>query len=104
MTSNKKWVKDPSANLYYIFDFAQNTNKNGYDGDYLQTGEELSSATILTDDGISASDVSIIKANTQVQFYLTGGTAGSEYNVTCRITTTNNNIDEYTKTIKILNT
>ncbi len=104
MSSSKKWIKDPSANLYYVFDFAQNTNKNGYDGDYLQEGEELSEASIIADDGISASGVSLVSANTQVRFYLTGGTAGSEYNVTCRITTSQNNVDEYTKTIKITNT
>ncbi len=108
VTSSKKWIKDPSANLYYMFDFAQSTNGNGYGDDYLDDGEQLiftGEYPLFTTDGtISVSNVSLQNNNTQVRFMVTGGDAPSECNISCRIKTTLNQVDEFTKVIIIKET
>ncbi len=106
MQISKKWSKDPQANLFFIFDFAQATNRTGYDEDYLQNTEYLISdgtfPSVFSDGtGLVISDVSVIANNTQVQFFCTGGDIDKEYNVTCRIKTTLNQVDDFTKRLVV---
>lgn len=106
--SSKKWVKDPSANLFYIFDFAQKSNGTGYDKDYLDSNEELILSgeypLFNTTGNVLVSNVSLQNNNTQVRFMLSGGDVDRECNVTCRILTSIGQVDEFTKTIVIKQT
>lgn len=98
--SQKKWIKDPQANVFYVFDFAQAFNNTGYSENYLFGNEELvqdSEFPVVTSDGsLQISDVQLLKSNTQVLFYASGGSDGVTYNVKCRIKTTLNQVDEIT--------
>jgi hypothetical protein len=104
MTSSQKWIKDPSANLFYLFDFAQRTNKTGYADDYLQSNETITSAIINTDTDLQVSNIEIISNSTQVRFFVTGGIVDQQYNVTCRINTNQGQVDEFTKILLVKET
>ena len=105
MTSSQKWIKDPSANLFYLFDFSQKTNKTGYGEDYLQSNEIITTSVINTDtEDLQVSNIEIISNSTQVRFFVTGGIVDQQYNVTCRINTNQGQVDEFTKILAIKET
>jgi len=94
--------KDPDSSLDYKFDWKGLTN--GHDvSDWLASGETILSAVVtvsgagLVKDGDSISD-----SNTSVTVWLSGGNPGETGTVACKITTTDNRIDERTATIKVL--
>jgi len=80
--------KDPDAVVDYLFDFAPLTNGRDLNGsDWLASGETISTHTIEATTGITVDSSSITDTNTSVTVWLSGGTAGTTYTVTCRITT-----------------
>ena len=95
--------KDPSAVLDYLFDFAALTNGNG-SSDYLDAGETILTKTIVADAGITVDSSAIVNTSTGVQVWLSGGTDGVTYNVTCRITTSGSRTDDRTLKIRVLPT
>ncbi len=95
-------IKDPDARLDYKFDWAPLTNnrKNAL-SDWLQTGETISSYAIGVDAGITVDSDSKDDSDTSVVVWLSGGDAGVDYDVSCKITTSDGRIDERTMTIKV---
>lgn len=100
-----KWRKDPSAILDFKFDWAPLTNnRDGATSDWLGPTETIISFTItispvgLTEDSSSRTD-----SNTSVTVWLSSGTDGIEYEVTCQIVTSEGRTDERTMRIKVEN-
>jgi len=82
--------KDPYAQLDYSLDF---TN-------YLPSGDTLSSVSVSADSGITV--VSTSNTDTVATAIISGGTAGTIYNVEFRITTANALQDSRNFRIKVL--
>ena len=83
------YTKDPNAVLDYVIDWS----------DWLGASETISSsaftvATGLTKDSESDTDTTAI-------VWLSGGTAGTDYLVTCRITTNQARTDDRSVTIRV---
>ena len=93
------YLKDPDAVLDYKFDWKASTNGSG-SSDWLESGETISSRTITADSGITVDSSSITDTSTTVTVWLSGGTAGLDYDVACLITTSASRTDERTITIK----
>ena len=86
-------IKDPDANLDYVFDWAPLTNgRPQAKSDWLATSETITAATVTADSGITVADVSF--TDSMVTAWLSGGTAGKTYTVRCRITTSMDRIDD----------
>lgn len=103
----KRYKKDPDAVLDYTFDFAALTNGSDTSpqaADYLQAGEKLASHQIVADSGITVESSSIVDNDTRVVVWLSGGTPGTSYTVTCRTTTDNTppRVDDHSIIIKIV--
>ena len=80
-------LKDPSAVLDYVFDWS----------DWLATGETISSYVITVPTGITLetdSPYAQSESGGVITYWLTGGTSGSRYRVSCKITTNAGRIDE----------
>jgi hypothetical protein len=84
-----KFTKDPDAVLDYGFDWAA----------WLQTGETISSATWTVPTGITKTTQT--ENTTETVIWLSGGTAGTNYDVSCRIVTSGGRTDDRTMTIKV---
>lgn len=88
MAISNVFIKDPNAILDYGFDWSQ----------WLSEGEIISSASLT----LSASTITVpsttITAGSVIA-WLSGGTLGTRYSVTCHIETDQNRTDE--RTIKI---
>lgn len=74
--SDKMWTKDPDEVLDYAFD---------WDAEYLATGETISSSTWTVTTGITVD--SSTKTGTTATIWLSGGTAGSDYDIANKIAT-----------------
>lgn len=74
--------KDPNAVLDYAFDWTE----------WLESGETISSHVVTADTGITK-DRNSESAGT-VTAWLSGGTAGDDYTIACKITTTADRTDE----------
>lgn len=102
--AQSEWVKDPDAVLDWVFDWAASTNGTG-DSDWLAAGETIAVAshtiavTPVTASPLTVDSSSQTDANTSVTVWLSGGLAGTEYLVSCEITTSASRTDE--RTIKI---
>lgn len=83
------FIKDPSAVLDYVFDWS----------DWLATGEVISSHVITVDTGLTKDSSS--EASGIVTVWLSGGTAGTNYKVACKIVTSAGRTDERTMWIKV---
>ena len=94
------FLKDPDATLDYKFDWKALTNGSG-DSDWLDTGETISSKTVTVDDGITKESDALADTNTSVVVWLSGGTAGVDYEVACKIVTSDNRTDERTMKIQV---
>jgi hypothetical protein len=82
--------KDPYAQLDYSLDFSN----------YLPTGDTISSISIAVDSGITV--VSNSNTDTVATAIISGGTAGTIYNVEFKITTANALQDSRNFRIKVL--
>ena len=84
-------LKDPSAVLDYAFDWTK----------WLATGETITDHTITADTGI------VVDSSTEnagiVTVWLSGGEAGTNYRVACKIVTSAGRTDERTIWIKVTN-
>jgi hypothetical protein len=98
----KEFTKDPVGVLDYKFDWKALTNGSGA-GDWVATGETISSHTITADTGITVDSSGPTDANTSVTVWLSGGTAGVDYEVACKITTSASRTDERTDVIRVRN-
>ena len=85
------WKKDPQAVLDWSFDWSA-------DG-WLDDAETITSYTITADDGITVDSDS--QTDGKVTVWLSGGTVGDDYDVACRITTSDGRTDERTITIRV---
>ena len=92
--------KDPDSVLDYVFDWKALANGRG-DRDWLESGETISTRTVTVDSGITKDSDSITDTNTSVTVWLSGGTAGQNYKVVCRIVTTASRTDERTMIIQV---
>lgn len=99
----KEIVKDPDAVLDYTFDWAADTNGSSDPDatDWLASGETISSAVVTVESGITKDSDSITDTNTSVTVWLSGGTAGTRYDVACKITTSASRTDERTRIIYV---
>jgi len=95
-------IKDPSAVLDYKVDLAPLTNsRRGATSDWLASGETISSITVTADSGITVDSSSITDTDTSATVWLSGGTAGSEYDIAVEITTSASRTDERTFRVKV---
>ena len=76
------YIKDPDAVLDYAFDWST----------WLATGETISSHVVTADTGITKDSDS--EADGIVTVWLSAGTAGTAYNVACKIVTSDARTDE----------
>ena len=83
-------LKDPSAVLDYVFDWTE----------WLAAAETITDHTITADTGITAD--SSTESDGKVTVWLSGGTAGINYKVACKITTSAGRTDERTIWIKVV--
>jgi hypothetical protein len=82
------FIKDPADSLDYKFDWAAESNGSDTEaGDWLASGETIISHIITVDDGLTLEDDSLTDGNTSVTAWVSGGTDGQVYLVTCQITT-----------------
>ena len=80
--------KDPDEVLDFKWDFAALTNEaDGATEDYLASGETISSKTVTAQSGITVDSSSITDSNTSVTVWLSEGTAGTDYEVECKVVT-----------------
>ena len=82
-------LKDPSAVLDYVFDWTE----------WLATVETITDHTITADTGITVD--SSTELDGKIIVWLSGGTAGQNYKVACKITTSAGRTDERTIWIKV---
>jgi len=83
-------LKDPSAVLDYVFDWTE----------WLATVETITDHTITADTGITVN--SSTESDGKVTVWLSGGTAGQNYKVACKITTSAGRTDERTLWIRVV--
>lgn len=81
------WIKDPDAVLDYQFDWS------AWLGD-----DTLVTVNWTVPDGLTMNSSS--NTATAATVWLAGGTAGSDYTLTCRITTAGGHTDERGETIR----
>lgn len=81
--------KDPDANLDYVWNWAA----------WLADAETIDTVTWIVPDGITEGDTT--KTDTTATIWLSGGTLGQSYEITCRITTNQGRIDDRTRRIRI---
>lgn len=96
----KPYLKDPDAVLDYVFNW----------GEWLASGDTISSKTITPASGLTVNSSSIVagtdRAGTAVtagavQVWVQGGTDGSEYTLLCHIVTAGGRTDDRTMAIRI---
>lgn len=95
------YKKDPDAVLDYKFDYKPMTNGTGGRTDWLGASETITSHTITADPGITVGVNTITDSSTSVTVWLSGGSAGSSYDVTCQISTSDGRTDDRTITIAV---
>lgn len=96
-------VKDPDAILDYKFDWAPSTNGTpGGSSDWLAAGETIESYTLtISPSGLTVDSDSSTDADTSVTCWLSGGTAGVKYALTCHIVTSAGRVDDRTVHIRV---
>ncbi len=81
------YIKDPDAVLDYQWNWAT----------WLPTGDTIASATVTAETGLTVDSDS--NTATVVTAWLSGGTVGESYGVTCRVVTADGRTDDRTITI-----
>jgi hypothetical protein len=87
----QSFTKDPDANLDYVFDWSS----------WLESGETITSYDITSATGLTKGLDSELSG--KVVVWLSGGTIGENYEVSCEITTSLGRTDERTIEISIQN-
>ena len=80
--TEKIFLKDSDAVLDYVFDWS----------DWLESAETISSHVITVDTGLTKDSDS--ESSGLVTIWLSGGTAGTDYTVACKIVTSLSRTDE----------
>lgn len=83
------FVKDGEAELDFVFDWSE----------WLEDGEVISTYVLTVSDGITKESDS--KTTDAVTVWLSGGTVGELYSISCKITTSLGRIDERTMKIRV---
>jgi len=96
--ATNQYLKDPDAVLDYVFDWSDWLATGETIAVDSETGEKL--ITITADTGITVD--SSTKSGGKVTVWLSGGTAGINYKVACKITTSAGRTDERTIWIKVV--
>ena len=91
---NNQFVKDPDAVLDYMFDWRDAS------APWLATSETIVDHIITADTGLVVD--SSTENNGKVTVWLSEGTAGQNYKVACKITTSAGRTDERTIWIKVV--
>jgi hypothetical protein len=84
------YTKDPDATLDYVISWSS----------WLPTGDTIASAVWSVPAGLTEADASSITTTTTT-CWLSGGTVGEVYRVTCRITTAQGRIDDRSISLRI---
>ncbi|MGB2807999.1 MAG: hypothetical protein WBC22_09670 [Sedimentisphaerales bacterium] len=92
--SEANFKKDPDAVLDYAFDWSGSSP-----GPWLETGETIESHVVTVDAGLTNDSDS--ESSGIVTVWLSGGTAGTSYNVACKIVTNMGRTDERSITILV---
>lgn len=97
-------LKDPDGELDYKFDLKPKTNGSDDPSatDWLTTNETVSTHTMTCPTGITIDSSSITDTNTSVTVWLSGGAAGTDYDVTCHWVTSASRADDRTITISVV--
>ena len=74
---NNRFVKAATSVLDYKFDWS----------DWLDAGETISSKTVTVPTGLTKNSDALADTNTAVLVWLSGGTTGERYTVSCQIVT-----------------
>jgi hypothetical protein len=100
------YVKSPAGDLDYKFDLMPLTH--GVDDatdDYLEAGETITSFTVTVGTGLTLGTATKAAATdddaTSVVVWVSGGTAGETYPVTCQFTTTMERTDKRTIYVEV---
>ena len=96
--ADNDFLKDPDAVLDYVFDWKASSNGTG-DSDWLASGETISSHTVTVETGLTKDSDS--ESGGQVTVWLSGGTAGTDYDVSCEIETSAGRTDERTVLVRV---
>lgn len=95
----ERFAHDPDSVLDYRWDWKSRTS--GYGGtDWLADGETITSHTIVADAGITIDSSALDATATAVIAWVSSAQAGSIYNVTCQIETSQGR--KHNKTIRIV--
>lgn len=94
------FIKDPVAELDYVFDFKALTNGRG-DSDWLEVGETILTKTVTVDSGLTKESDTLTDTNTSITVWLSGGIAGQNYKVTAEIVTSAGRTDKRTATVRV---
>ena len=105
MTASNIFEKDPQAALDYTFDWKAATNgTSGADGDWLEASETITTRTIaISPTGLTKVSDALSDSNTSVTVWLSGGSPGIDYTVSCKIITSLARTDERSITVKVVN-
>lgn len=88
--ARRNFIKDPSADLDWQFNWE----------DWLAVGETISTATFTVDDGLTITSTG--NDDTVATIWVSGGTAGNVYGVTCHITTSADRTDDRSINIRVM--
>jgi hypothetical protein len=80
-------TKDPNAVLDFGWDWADSAK-----GPWLTEGDTIATATVTVPDGITLDSTD--NDDTTVTAWLSGGTVGASYTVTCHVTTSQGRADD----------
>jgi len=84
-------IKDPGDDLDYVFDYS----------DWLATSETISNYTITVDTGLTYASSDDSESSGLITCWLSGGTAGQDYNVVCSAITNAARTKEWTGIIRV---
>jgi len=91
MATTEDWTKDPDAKLDWIFDWSS----------WLAPGETISTSEFIVSAGLTVTASSNTTISATV--WLSGGQTGQVYQVTNRITTSQDRIDDRSIRIRVVN-
>lgn len=91
MASTEDWTKDPDAKLDWVFDWSA----------WLSPGETISASEFIVSAGLTVESTTNTTISATV--WLSGGSTGQVYQVTNRITTNQNRIDDRSIRIRVVN-
>lgn len=95
MATTEDWQKDPNATLDWVFDWSS----------WLADGEEISTSEFIVSAGLTVEDGPLAPTHTTISatVWLSGGQTGQVYQVTNRVTTNQNRIDDRSIRIRVVN-